>query len=122
MGEDDLPLAAAFAPNRRNNDGLSMFRRCFHTPKSVADFRTRAKSEAWVVSLRAQDLFDLGLSIQPDPIPAADGVAAQPGHAVIPEMNAAKRKTSDVEQWKERLRRAVTRVDGPFFPPEHTPE
>jgi len=110
--------ANAFDPHpTRDTDGLSVYRRAFHTPQEAADFRTKSKSRAWVAELPVSAITALGLTIEPKPLDATADLPAQPGHAVIPALNSADRKAPKVDEWKQQLVAAVTHVNGPFDPP-----
>ena len=58
-GSPRWPLPDAFDPTkpdaRRGTlgdvDGISVYRRHFHTPKEAADFRTKSKSQTWMACL-----------------------------------------------------------------------
>ncbi|MCC6427502.1 MAG: hypothetical protein IT435_11850 [Phycisphaerales bacterium] len=110
--------ANAFDPHpTRDTDGLSVYRRVFHTPQEAADFRTKSKSNAWVAELPASAITAMGLTIEPKPLAATADMPAQPGHAVIPALNSADRKTPKADEWKQQLLAAVTNVTGPYEGP-----
>lgn len=110
--------ANAFDPHPgRDTDGLSVYRRAFHTPQEAADFRTKSKSKAWVAELPASAITALGLTIEPKPLEASADMPAQPGHSVVRELNSASRKTTQADEWKQGLLAAVTTVTGPYEGP-----
>lgn len=109
--------ANAFDPHpTRDTDGLSVYRRVFHTPQEAADFRTKSKSKAWVAELPASAITALGLTIEPKPLHASADMPAQPGHSVVRELNSKNRKTPQADQWRQQLLAAVTAVTGPYEP------
>lgn len=110
--------ANAFDPHpTRDTDGLSVYRRAFHTPQEAADFRTKSKSKAWVAKLPASAITALGLTIEPRPLDASADMPAQPGHSVVRELNSESRKTPQADQWRQQLLAAVTTVTGPYEAP-----
>ncbi|MCW5769439.1 MAG: hypothetical protein KIT19_12230 [Phycisphaeraceae bacterium] len=110
--------ANAFDPHpTRDTDGLSVYRRVFHTPQDAADFRTKSKSKAWVAELPASAIIAMGLTIDPRPLDGTADMPAQPGHAVLRELNSANRKTSQADRWRQQLLASVTTVTGPYEPP-----
>ncbi len=117
-------LPGAFAPITHDTDGLSVHLASIHTPKQVAqDFRGKGTQPVWVAHLRAIDIFALGLTIVPDPIPESldPPRPAQPGHAIIPELNASNANTDSTKEIGRRLAELVFQLDGPFDPPPQTP-
>lgn len=119
-------LADAFAPKEPSKksstsadfDGLSVYRGAFHTPEEVGKkFRTLGSTPAWVATLRADDIFQLGLTIVPDPQNGDHLIVAQLGHSLIPELNATAAKTNFVLEAKQKLAALVTEINGPFDPP-----
>lgn len=115
----------AFAPNERDTDGLSVHRAAIHTPKEVAqDFRGKGSQPVWVAHLRAQDILALGVTIEPMPVAASVDPPrlAQPGHAIIPELNAGNAHSDETEEHKHQLAAAVFQIDGPFDPPQREPQ
>lgn len=124
-GSPRWPLPDAFDPTKPDPrkgmvgdvDGISVYRRHFHTPQEAADFRTKSKSQTWVAEIPAASITALGLTIEPKPLPATDNRPAQPGHAVLRELNVESRKTPQADQWKQQLLAAVTKVTGPYEAP-----
>jgi hypothetical protein len=83
-----LPLAvqpAAFQPRDSEVEGISVFREaCLPSPEdALRVIAPDKRSRYHVARLSVSDLAKLGLSVRPDLIDTA------PGHAVIPELNAA---------------------------------
>lgn len=114
----------AFAPNEKDTDGLSVHRAGIHTPKEVAqDFRGQGSQPVWVAHLRARDILAMGMTIEPKPVAAsvAPPRPAQPGHAIIPDMNAGNASSNETEERKRQLAAAVFQIDGPFDPPKREP-
>ena len=117
-GQSPWPLAMAFAPRSNGDeDGLSVYRKIFHTPQHAADFRTKSTSKSWVAELRAADVFALGLTVEPLPLGPTSELPSQPGHAVLRELNSTNRKTKRAEECKQQLLAAVIAVTGPYDPP-----
>lgn len=117
-GSPRWPSQNAFDPRKQGDeDGLSVYRREFHTPQEAADFRTKSKSKAWVAELPASAVAAMGLTIEPKPLAATTDRPAQLGHAVLRELNSANRKTPEADEWKQLLVAAVTRVTGPYEAP-----
>lgn len=81
---------AAFHPSKQDTDGISLFRLDFVTPEMVVAAGTHANGSL-CVCLRANALFELGLSVVPSRIDELSG------HVVVPEMNieAFKGPTKD---------------------------
>lgn len=114
----------AFAPNEKDTDGLSVHRAGIHTPKEVAqDFRGKGSQPVWVAHIRAKDILALGVTIVPMPVAASVDPSrpAQPGHAIIPEMNARNANSNETAERKRLLAAAVFQIDGPFDPPTPKP-
>lgn len=114
-----VPNDEAFDPHRdRDVEGLSVYRRQFHTPQQVADFRTKSKSPVWVAELPASAIFEIGLTVVPQPLEAHGDLPAQRGHALIPELNSASRGTWQLAQRKRLLAQAAEKsTTGPYEAP-----
>jgi len=100
----------AFRPLRHDETGISVDRAKYRTVREAAEGRNR---KGYVVAvLRVGDIRRAGLDVVRRPM------ASNPGHAEIPALNYADRKTDEAEQWKVLLARKLTlRVEGPFMPP-----
>lgn len=92
----------AFKPNRKRDvDGMSFFREDFSTPRRVAR-NSRHESGARVARITAQQLVDITLAAEPEPI------ASEPaGHSIVPGMKfvessllskAERRRQKDLSQ------------------------
>ena len=80
----------AFKPTNDDHDGLSLFRELFITPQQIADrHRELKQKECYVIRIKASILLDIGITLSPNPI---DDL---PGHALIPELNTERYKSSD---------------------------
>lgn len=121
FGSPRMPLPDGFAPHSTNDtDGLSVYREKHHSPADIAGFRTRGTKPMWVVKIPVQKMNDLGLTLRPDPLKATASLPAQPGHALIVDMNSKNRKSDQVENWKRQLVEAAVEVVGPFEPPANS--
>lgn len=122
-------LPDAFAPRVAKNagdpsdaDGLSVYRASFHSPEEIACLlRTGGSQPVWIAQLTAADVFALGLSIKPDPLPAEShprGIV-QPGHALLVELHSGEAKTARGLEWKQALAALANSLPrfGPFAPP-----
>jgi hypothetical protein len=78
-----MPIqAAAFRPSQQDTTGLSVFRAAFLQPAdTLANLGASKRNEYYVARIAVQDLYQLGLTVVPEPDPAGP-----PGHAVIPEL------------------------------------
>lgn len=105
-----------------DSDGLSVYRAAFHSPEAIArELRTGGSEPAWVAELKAGDIIALGVTLKPDPIDAdkhPKGIA-QPGHALIPEINSREAESTRVLELKRALADLANKVKphGPYDPP-----
>lgn len=93
----ELPISvarAAFSPTDDDVDGVSVYREHFVTAKDVAE-AGRSDMGYYVVRFKAEDLFNLGVSLVPNK--QEDGL---PGHTLIPELSLIS-KTQDKKKYKE---------------------
>jgi hypothetical protein len=74
----------AFQPRKSDDDGLSLYRLDFVTPKYLAQ-HNQCRAGVYYVFVRSRDLLDLGLSLKPAP-------DALPGHVLVPQMDYASYK------------------------------
>jgi hypothetical protein len=78
--------AAVFAPHKTEDEtGLSVWRAKYKTVEQAA--RGRAGKSYYVAILSAEDLRQLGIEVLPSPQPD------DRGHAEMPDLNSANRKT-----------------------------
>jgi hypothetical protein len=70
----------AFRATGNDTLGISVFRERFTTPQEVATFNVKPDGY-FVVRILASELFGLGLTLKPDPLPPGKGPR---GHALIP--------------------------------------
>ncbi|MDX2016296.1 MAG: hypothetical protein SFY95_01495 [Planctomycetota bacterium] len=113
-------VGAAFAPHKRDTDGLSCYRALFHTPEHIARvLRTGGTQPSWIIEILASDLDDLGVPAKPDPVEADSRGIEAPGHALIPGINYANAGTNEVIALKDKLAKLASRrpIHGPFAPP-----
>jgi len=100
----------AFNPIRNDTTGLSLARGKYKTLAQIAVGQTG--KHYYLAELRFQDLYDNGINVIPSPLPG------DPGHAEIPSMTYASRKSTEVLEAQIFLAEKLTlRVLGPF--PEH---
>jgi hypothetical protein len=97
----------AFRPTAWDDTGLSLTRRKYASAELVAASGSRGK-QFYVAAFRASDL--IANAIQPMPAPDADN----PGHAEIPSLTFAGRKTSQSIQLRIKLVSLCHGVSGPF--------
>jgi hypothetical protein len=116
--------ADAFAPHATNDaGGISVYREQFHSPTEVTQtFRSGGTKPVWCARLRAGDLFKIGLSVNPDPLGPDERLPERLGHALIPEINSGNAKSKETAQYKQRLKKAVFEIVGPFDPPQRADE
>ena len=114
-------LPNAFAPHSQiDTTGISVYRDSIHTSQQVAqEFRGRGTQPVWVAHIRASDVIAMGLTIQPNPLMAEETPLrpAQPGHALLPEINSGNARTDVTVERKRQLAAKVFHIDGPYVPP-----
>ena len=111
----EKPAPDAFRPHPQHDvDGLSVSRAPspahpdFLTPAQLAS-QGRSPSGYHVAVLSVRDLRRNGIQLVPAPL------ADDPGHALLPDVNSANRKSNRVAEWKQLLANKLTlRVEGPF--------
>jgi len=114
-GSERRAAPDAFSPHsERDVGGLSVTRMKYQTAEEMAAVPRVGKSTFWIASLRVSDLERLGLSVVADPLPESASGPARRGHALIPGMKSANRKTDEVLNWKQQLATAVIELHGPF--------
>jgi hypothetical protein len=102
--------AAAFAPHKTEDQtGLSVWRAKYKTIEQAA--RGRAGKSYYVAILRAGDLRQRGIEVVPRPQPD------DPGHAELPDLNSANRKTDRTRELQRILVELCCSVEGPFASP-----
>ncbi len=100
----------AFHPNRNDTDGISLFR-AKHTSIEQAASGRPGKSY-FIAVLNASDLKQAGIAIRATPTKEA------PGHASLPELNYANRRSPEAKRLEGLLARALClKVKGPFPTP-----
>jgi len=103
-----FPSLDAFKPHRdRDTTGLSLYREKYIPVRELV-LRGGGKRAYWVARVRAHEVRQTGLSIQPRPNDV-DG----PGHVEIPEMRSDNRDTNKVLEWAHELSRCCA-VEGPY--------
>ena len=88
---------SAFAPNRNDTGGLSVFRRLFVSPEQVAKAGTNVKGY-YVAELKHGDIRALSLTVKPDP--QEDEL---PGHSLVPELRFPHDKKEQLKQKEVQL-------------------
>ena len=103
-----LPLHDAFGPNKnRDLTGLSLSRARYKTAEQAALSQQPGK-QYYVAVLRALDVRQAGMRI--DPRPTAD----DPSHCEIPDLRADNYKETITLERQRRLVELCLRVEGPF--------
>ncbi|GMU82708.1 MAG: hypothetical protein AMXMBFR47_25790 [Planctomycetota bacterium] len=112
-----LPLSdTAFRPNDHDGLGISLWRAKYRSIEEAARGSVPGKSY-YVAILCARDLRAAGIRVEPDVDPTDP--ARPPGHATLPDLRAADRKTVQVRQWMRLLAvELVLSVEGPFSTPD----
>lgn len=93
----ELPMPVvrgAFGPSSSDIDGLSVYRENFVSAQDVAEDGNNLAGY-YVVRLRAQDIFNLGMDLIPNPINGQ-----LPGHTLIPELSLIAKK-ADRNKYKD---------------------
>jgi len=106
------PLSpAAFGPHKdRDSRGISVWRAKYRTIDEAA--RGQPGKAYYVAILRAGRLREAGVEVLPDVEDSG------PGHCVLPQLNAAQRRSDEVAQLKWLLAESlVESVAGPFETP-----
>jgi hypothetical protein len=98
----------AFKPRENDATGLSIYRAKYKALEQAA--QGPSARGYYVAVLRASDLRSKGIDIVPRPEPG------DPGHAEIPSLTYANRKTDRSLEIMLLLATAALRVEGPFLP------
>jgi hypothetical protein len=102
----------AFRPSKeRDVTGISVSRQRYKVAELAA--RGRPGNFYYVAVLRAGDIRQLGITVEPRPL------LNDPGHAELPQLNAANYKDSETLERERQLVTICLRVEGPFQTP-HT--
>jgi len=98
----------AFAPHKHNDhDGLSVSRAKFNDPEDATK-RVASGKKFFLARLSVHDLKKIGLSVIPAPLDN------DPGHAVIPEINASNRGEKLTLERQRQLVQLCMDVIGPI--------
>ena len=104
------PTKETFAPNKdRDTSGLSLSRGKYKTAEQAALSNQPGKSY-YVAVLRALDVRQAGITIEPRPEPG------DPGHCEFPDMRSDNRKASLTIERQLRLV-DLCQIQGPFVTP-----
>ena len=99
--------AEAFRPNKSDSTGVSLFREKYTTIEQAA--RGRPGKSYYVAVLRAGDLRNAGMKVDPRPLEGS------PGHAEIGNLTYENRRSRQAVEWRFLLaERLCLRVEGPF--------
>ncbi len=99
----------AFAPHKINDvTGVSLYRAKYKSSEEAAKVKNRPGKSYYVAVLRTGDLRQKGIEVVPRPLPN------DPGHAELPDINSANRKTGKTLQRQQALTSLCLRVEGPF--------
>jgi hypothetical protein len=98
----------AFRPNPNDLTGLSLERAILCSPEEAAG-HGRSGRTYYVVRVKAADIRDLGLDVQPKP-------SVHPGHSEIPGLRYDNRRTDAAEEWQVKLAELASREQsfGPY--------
>ena len=97
----------AFAPHKTlDTTGLSLSRAKYKSAEDAA--QGQPGKSYYVVVLRAADLREQGIAVEPQPLPG------DPGHAELPGLNANNRKQDLTLERQRNLVNMALRVEGPF--------
>ena len=78
----DRPVAwAAFRPNEKDLDGISVWRAKYKSPAEVAATQARPERRYFILVLRAARLRESGIEVKPSP------QLGGPGHATLANLN-----------------------------------
>ncbi len=98
---------AAFAPHKTADEtGLSIWRAKYKSTEEAA--RGRSGKSYYVAVLLAGDVRRQGIEPIPRPFPN------DPGHAELPDLNSANRKTERTRELQRILVQLCRSVEGPF--------
>jgi hypothetical protein len=104
------PLDQAFAPNKdRDITGLSLSRAKYKTVQEAA--LGQPGKTYYVAVLRASDVKQIGMAIEPRPTPN------DPGHSEFPDLRADNRKDGVTLERQQRLVELCLGIEGPFITP-----
>lgn len=99
---DNLPLAKeAYHPRDYDEEGISLSRKKFIDNLNAFCENDRG-STYFVGKLRVEDVRELGIKIEPDPLKNA------PGHVIFPELNYEDRYETKQKEWKVKLAHQLT--------------
>lgn len=101
------PSPESFRPTKRDKDGISLFRARDYPDASALATNDRG-AFYYVAAIRAADLMDLDIDIEP----TRDD--QHPGHVSIPGLRYENRKSNAAIEMKYALAEAVQSVEGPF--------
>jgi hypothetical protein len=100
--------AEAFDPRPDEGSGISIYRAKYITLEKAA--QGMSKKGYWVAVLRAGDLRQHGIRIEPRPEPD------DPAHAELPDLTCHNRDSAEALERQQRLVELCLRVDGPILP------
>ena len=104
---------SAFTPRPDETDGISLFRlACLPSAEAALAVMAPEKQGRYAVTLiPAAEVFGMGLSVTPAPIPTV------PGHAVIPELNCVFEVAEPMKAQELRLKLAELATANVVRPP-----
>ena len=106
---DEKGLSAeAFYPRADEGSGISIYRAKYKTLEKAAE--GKSKRGYWVAVLRAGDLRQHGIGVEPRPLPD------DPGHAELPDLTCHNRDSAAALERQQRLAELCLRVEGPIPP------
>lgn len=97
----------AFRPREGDSTGLSLGRANYETPAQAAARGSKGR-QFYIAVLSAHGMRAAGIRIAPRPL------AGHPGHAELPELTFANRRTDRSRELVQLLRDCVVAIQGPF--------
>ena len=109
--DSDNPIAwVTFRPNKRDLDGLSVWRAKYKSPEQAALQHAQQDRRYYVLAIRVGDLRRIGVEV------AATPAADEPGHASLTTLSAATYRED-----KNRIRGFAQRIATEFVHAVHGP-
>ena len=97
----------AFRPSERDTSGLSLGRAKYDTPVQEAAKGAHGR-QFFVAVLSVSRMRQAGVQVVAKPL------ASDPGHAEIPDLTFANRRSDRVRELVQHLRACVVEIHGPF--------
>lgn len=95
----------AFRPQEgQDSEGLSLSREKYISPQELVN--QKFSDAYYVVRVKAGDLRELGMELQPDPLDE------KPGHMLITNLHSDNRREPKQETWQQQMARKLCVLDG----------